>query len=213
MVIAFSCLVATVAHAKEYYVSDQLTAPLRASASESARITRMLPSGTKLEQIGASGQHIQVRHSGGTGWIHRSFVMDEPVARELVKEAKEKLAEIGVLEENIKTLEAEVETLRGTIEKLTLEKDELGAKYAQLAKVSTQAVEIDRRNTELSTENYNLEVRYKALDTENRLLKDNSRSRQWMIGAGILFAGIIFGSIIMPSIVTRLRMKRNSWDL
>ncbi len=201
-----------VANGQELYVSDQLTAPIRTEARDNSRIKKMIQSGTKLEVLGRSGQHINVRYPGGTGWIHKSFVMDEPVAREQVKEAQRRLKEVAELDNTVASLRENVTELEAVIEQLTEEKEEIAQKYAQLVKVSTQAVDIDRRNTELNEENYNLKVKHNALKEEHQLLKESSRSTEWIIGAVILFFGIIFGSAIMPWLVAKLRRKNNSWD-
>lgn len=203
-----------VANGKELYVSDQLEAPVRAGSGDGFRIQKMLQSGTKVEEVGRSGSYVQIRYSGNvTGWMHQRFLLNEPIARELVEEAREELRSVS---EYKKQINEQVET----IQKLTLELNEnrditidLENRLAEIMRTSENIFQIDERNKLLTQENHRLEVNLKALQQKHEVLEQSIRSKEWTVGALILFSGIIFGSVILPRLLARLRHKRTSWDL
>ncbi len=221
-------LLGTIAKGQTLYISDQLTAPVRANAGDNYRIVRMIPAGEEVEQLAKRGAFVQIRFEGNrTGWIHESFLMNEPSARSYIQEAKERfepiLSEREELESNLEALLEQKEALEAKlaldaenysaeIERLEEEVERLSEKVVELEQLSAHEIEISRENERLNKLKHTQMVELNTLKQENDRLKANNRSSEWTVGAGILFGGIIFGSFILPRLANKLRRKR-SWDL
>lgn len=220
-------LLSSIASAQTLYISDQLTAPIRANAGDNYRIIRMIPAGEEVEQLAKRGAFVQIRFEGNrTGWIHESFLMDEPSARSYIEEAKERfepiLSERDELESTLESLaeqkealetraEREKQLLEEEIEHLKEEISKLTEQVVELEQLSAHEIEISRENERLNKLKHTQMVELNTLKQENDRLKANNRSSEWTIGALILFSGILFGSVILPRIANKLRRKR-SWD-
>ncbi|MGL4674409.1 MAG: TIGR04211 family SH3 domain-containing protein, partial [Wohlfahrtiimonas sp.] len=104
--LSLTVLCSTVSAQNVKYVTDQLQAPIRASGSDSGRIVKMLTSGEKIKIIGENKQHFEIQYGDNNahGWIHKSFVMNDPAAREFVEMAKQ---EYAPLQDSIATLNTE----------------------------------------------------------------------------------------------------------
>ncbi|MDG9730420.1 TIGR04211 family SH3 domain-containing protein [Ignatzschineria sp. RMDPL8A] len=201
------------AEAKQLYVSDQLEAPVRAGSGDSFRIQKMLDSGTPVEEVSRRGQFVQIRYSGGvTGWMHQRFLMDEPVARDLVEKAREDLKAVETYKTKITEQESIIKTLESELAESKTAQEQLESRITEIMKTSESIFKIDEQNKVLTKENHQLDVDLKALQQKHDVLKQSIRSNEWTVGAIILFSGIIFGSMIMPRLVAKLRRKR-SWDL
>ena len=77
------------------YVTDQMEVTLRNGTSTGHRILRMLPSGVPLEvlETDSDSGYTRVRSpSGQEGWVLSRYLQNEPVARDQLKAARQKLA-------------------------------------------------------------------------------------------------------------------------
>lgn len=212
-------LLLTSAHAQNNvkYVTDQLQAPIRSAANETSRIVKMLTAGEKLTIVGENRQHYDVIYGDNKsrGWIHKSFVMDEPAAREFVEMAKE---EFEPLQKKINALQKETEekdhlinALKENQKKLEQALDVQTNRVTYLEQINKNAVDIDNDNQVLTERNMQQAIELKQLKSENFTLKENKRSDEWLKGASILFAGIVLGTSILPRLL-RYRNQKRKWS-
>lgn len=197
------------------YVTDQLQAPVRASANESSRIIKMLTSGEKITILNEDKQHYEIQYGDNKarGWIHKSFVMNDPAAREFVEMAKQ---EYAPLQESISTLTTENGQKDQTIASLKENQKKLEQallvqtnRVTHLEQINKNVIDIDNDNQLLTQTNMQQELELKQLKSENFTLKENKRSDEWLKGASILFAGIVLGTSILPRLLRYRNQKRN----
>ena len=198
------------------YVSDELQAPVRATASESSRITKMLTSGEKIKILSEGSQHYEIQYGENNtrGWLHKSFVMDEPAAREFIEMAKEEYAplkeNITLLSTQNKEKDALIKTLQENQRKLEQALELQTNRVTHLEQINKNVIDIDNDNQKLTQINMEQELELKQLKSENFTLKENKRSDEWLKGASILFAGIVLGASILPRLL-RYRNQKRSW--
>ncbi len=214
--LSLSLLCSPVFAQKIKYVSDELQAPVRATASESSRIVKMLTSGEKIKILSEGSQHYQIQYgeNNNQGWLHKSFVMDEPAAREFIEMAKE---EYAPLKQNIAILTTQnnekdtlIKTLQENQRKLEQALELQTNRVTHLEQINKNVIDIDNDNQKLTQINTQQELELKQLKSENFTLKENKRSDEWLKGASILFAGIVLGASILPRLL-RYRNQKRSW--
>lgn len=214
--LSLTILCSTVSAQNVKYVTDQLQAPVRASANESSRITKMLTSGEKIKILNENKQHYEIQYGDNNahGWIHKSFVMNDPAAREFVEMAKQ---EYAPLQDSITTLNKENDEKDNII--LALQENQKKLEQAllvqtnrvtHLEQINKNVIDIDNDNQLLTQINMQQELELKQLKSENFTLKENKRSDEWLKGASILFAGIVLGTSILPRLL-RYRNQKRSW--
>ncbi len=196
------------------YVSDQLRITLRTGQGNQHRIIKTISSGTHLEIMEMTDDYARVKTSDGTeGWVRTQYLMDEPVAREKLAAAEQKVAESSAQMAELKEQLAKLQTDRNALKKsnaeLSSNKQGLEKRMAHLEEVSTRPIQLDKENKRLKEANVSLENELQLKNQENQVLKDKSDREWFVIGAAVLLGGIILG-LIFP----KLRFKkRGSWDL
>ena len=213
--LSLTVLCSTVSAQNVKYVTDQLQAPVRASASESSRIIKMLTSGTKIKILneGKKPYEIQYGDSNSRGWIHKNFVMNDPAAREFVEMAKQEYAplqeKITILNKDNAEKENLIINLQENQKKLEQALLVQTNRVTHLEQINKNVIDIDNDNQLLTQVNMQQELELKQLKSENFTLKENKRSDEWLKGASILFAGIVLGTSILPRLLRYRNQKRN----
>ncbi|GAA5096125.1 TIGR04211 family SH3 domain-containing protein [Wohlfahrtiimonas larvae] len=213
--LSLAVLCSTVSAQNVKYVTDQLQAPIRASANDNSRIIKMLTSGEKIKILSESKQFYEIQYGDNNahGWIHKNFVMNDPAAREFVEMAKQ---EYAPLQESIASLTAQNNDKDQLI--LSLQENQKKLEQAllvqtnrvtHLEQINKNVIDIDNDNQLLTQVNMQQELELKQLKSENFTLKENKRSDEWLKGASILFAGIVLGTSILPRLLRYRNQKRN----
>ncbi len=194
------------------YVSDRLVITLRAGMGDEYRILKTLPSGTAMELLEQQGAFGRVRLKNGTeGWVRLQYLVDTPVAREQLAQARQRLER---LEKESQRLKAEVESLTLRNRELAqlsskLERDNLDLSQAndKLQSLAARPLELDRENRYLSAENTRLSAEARQINAENLELRNSTVQKWFMAGGGVLIAGIVLG-FLLPRVGRR---KSSSW--
>ncbi len=213
--LSLTILCSTVSAQNIKYVTDQLQAPIRATGADNSRIIKMLTAGEKVTILGENKQNYEVQYgeNNSRGWIHKSFVMNEPAAREFVEMAKQ---EYAPLQEKIATLSKDNDDKDTLV--LNLQENQKKLEQAllvqtnrvtHLEQINKNVIDIDNDNQLLTQVNMQQELELKQLKSENFTLKENKRSDEWLKGASILFAGIVLGTSILPRLLRYRNQKRN----
>ena len=201
------------AQAETQYVSDHLIITVRTGQGAQFQVIKTVQSGehVKVLEITDTGYTRIETTDGIEGWVRSQYLVEEPVAREKLVKAEDKLLRtrtaLKTLKEKFVTLSKEHKLLSKTQAKLSTDKKQLDSEFARLNKVAKKPIMLDKQNRQLQTKNVTLEKDLQRLNQENHSLKDRSQ-REWFIaGALVLFGGIILG-LIIPKLRGR---KRSAW--
>lgn len=194
------------------YVSDTLVITLRAGMGDEYKILRTLPSGTSMALLEEQGVFGRVRLKNGTeGWVRLQYLVDTPVAKDLLSQAQQRLARV---EKENERLKSEVESLSLRNNELAqlsskFERDNLGLSQEneKLQSLAARPLELDRENRYLTSENMRLAAEIKQVSTENLELRNSTVQKWFMAGGGVLIGGILLG-FLLPKLGRR---KSSSW--
>ncbi len=204
-----------ISYAKTLYVDDTLRINLRTGPETSYRIVKSIVSGAKvqvLEEDDAT-KWTKIREPGGIeGWVPSRFLVEEPIARDKLQAALEKLK---LLEDKSGSLGARFQTLQSENQTLSTAKTELEKVNRKLSKdleeitaISQNAVHLDNRNRELQELNQQYQHEIEKLQVENQRLSDKNETELLLAGGGLICLGILI-AIIIPS-MKRTR-KSDTW--
>ncbi len=210
ILFALMFAVAAAAMAETNYVDDTLVITLRTGQGNAYQILRTLNSGTALEVLEREDKYARVRTEDGTeGWVLAQYLIPQPIARDRLAQAEQKLSrfseenqqlkkELAALKTEKRTVEGEHKQIAGTAEKLQ-------AELERLKTVAARPMELEKQNQEMRQRLQELELNARMLGEENTALRDRANRDWFLAGAGVLFGGLLLG-LILP----KLR-KRQGW--
>lgn len=212
-----SLLSCNIAFAQSVYVSDSMKFTLRSGESNSHKIIKMLPSGTKLTLLStnkATGYSKVKTAAGVVGFLPTRFTQDNPISSWYLKKANQQLE---LLQAENKQTKASLEQLQQTNTSttssnstLTKERDQLSSDLNTLRQTASNAIQLKRQRNELQERVVNVERELQQLKREKQALED-STSQDWFLYGGILsFLGIFFG-LMIPKISWQ-RKSHGNWD-
>ena len=212
LLLSCGLLIGSAGHAQSAWVSDQFEVTLRTGPSTSNAIRLTISSGTRLEILeqDADTGYSRVRTDGGTeGWVLTRYLMNEPSAREQLRELTGQLSSAT---EQGSSLAGQLDAIRGeyreaqnTIGTLEREKQSLQDSLDEIQRTAANVLAIDRQNDELQQKLTTAEINIDRLNEENSALASQT-TRNWFItGALVLFGGVVLG-LLLP----RLRWQRRS---
>lgn len=200
------------------YVTDQFKIMMRTGESSSHKITRTIPSGTRLELISSNAQtgYSKIRiPSGKEGYVLTRQLLNEPVAREKLVKAMERLKELqaapGQLSAKLSALQAEHDELMTTHAALELDKKNLEQELSGIKRTASNAIRVTNERNELRQQVTTLTRELEDLKQENKELSNDTAQDWFIIGAGVIIAGILVG-LILPHLRVRSRRSKSSWD-
>ena len=180
--------------AKMLYVDDTLTITVRTGPSTGHKIIGLIKTGEKVELKEQSGDWVLVRHSGDQeGWVIARYLTEDPpsflLVQKLQSEKRTDAELINTLKKENSALEKENKILTAQLTETTNTLDELkqGAQgYLSLKKEyeSTQ----EKIQALLSSN--------EKLALENKVLKDVTKIKWFLIGAGVIVGGWVIGFIM-----------------
>lgn len=174
-------------------------------------ITKMLPSGTKLEVLETDPQgYSKVRtRSGAEGWVLTRFLSGSGSARDRLAASEQKVAN---LELEIASYKKEVEDIssqstHASSENLTLQEtsQRLSRELDELRRTASNALALDNENRTLKEERNKMNHEMELLTIKSTSLEESSAKRWFLIGAAVLFGGLVLG-LILP----RIRFQKKS---
>ncbi len=198
--------------AETRYVSDVLYISLREAPEDGARVLRIVKSGTPLEVLETVDGFAHVRTKDGLeGWAKAKFLVDEPIARDKLEAAQERIA---TLEKENAELRKQVEDLRSRLveaererKRLDSVRTRLESELARLRKLAAEPAALAEENERLKARNAELEQTLTRLQAEVAQLRDQTRRDWFLAGAGVLGVGLLIG-LVLPRIRWR---RRKEW--
>lgn len=214
IIALFSC---SSAFAESIYVSDNMKFTLRSGESNSHKIIKMLPSGTKLTLLSVNKEtgYSKVKTSAGViGYIPTRFTQNKPISSWYLNKANQKLellqSENDQLKAALNDLQQNNTSAVSSNSQLTKERDQLSADLNDLRQTASNAIQLKRQRNELQERVVNVERELQQLKREKQALED-STSQDWFLYGGILsFLGIFFG-LLIPKISWQ-RKSHGNWD-
>ncbi|MFT4719882.1 MAG: SH3 domain protein [Candidatus Azotimanducaceae bacterium] len=197
--------------AETVYIRDDLYVPLRGGQTSGHRILHKgLRSGTPMEHLEENPEtgYTHVRLEGGMeGWLQTQYIIDQPIARDLLEKATSRLAKVEQDDKENKTrlraLEAERAMLFTQDQNLNDENQALQSELQRINDLAANVLNIEDKNQLLQTEQSELKGQIEELLLESEELKDDS-SRAWFLrGAGTILIGLLFGFIVARRIYHR----------
>ena len=145
----------TTAEKDKQYVTDQLRLSLYEDANSQSKVLKLLQSGDALLIDEIRGPYALVTAEDGTrGWVKRGFLVTSPTANLLLREEREKNAnlfdEIEKLSNSkaiVATYEKDMDEMSATMEQLRIEKQQAEDTITRLQKeVLDKQLEIDQKS-------------------------------------------------------------------
>jgi len=203
------------AQAETSYVTDQCSVPMRKGEGLKYKISRMLPSGTSLQVMGAASSTGYTRVStpeGTVGFVATAELQTEPAARDRLAAMEAKLAELqqapDALAGKLTALQSEHRELKTSHEHASRDRDRLEQELATLRSASANIVEVTNDRAELRKRVAELTRQAADLEQQNRDLSLQTTQRWFLIGAGVLGGGVLVG-LLLPNL--RFRRRKSSW--
>lgn len=204
--------------AETQYVSDQLIITLREGQGSQFKIIKMLKTGTPLEIIEESDQHLKVRtESGDEGWVLKQYLTEETPKSQIIAGLKIKIDRLNAqIEQHQKDKDSFQEELNisksGSDKEISGLKQNLSAttrqaeqtarelkavtrKYNALLEDSKDVVQLVEERDYLKAQNTSLQTSTEQLQGENDELKRMAMIWWFVAGAGVLFVGWIMGKV------------------
>jgi len=205
--------------AAEYrYVTDSFKIMMRTGESSSHKIKRTLSSGTKLELISTNpetGYSKVIAPGGVEGYVLTRQLLNEPVAKDKLDSAIQKLEELqaapGELSAKLSELQTRHEELMSSHESLKSERDNLEQELSTIKRTASNAIRVTNERNELRQQVTDMTREVEQLKQENRELTNNSTQYWFMIGGGTVIVGILIG-LILPHLRVQKRRSNSSWD-
>ncbi|MEL7538971.1 MAG: TIGR04211 family SH3 domain-containing protein [Pseudomonadota bacterium] len=209
-------LVAPMASAETRYVTDEFEVTMRRGPSLQNAITRMLTSGTAVEELERDTEsgYSHVRTAGGTeGYVLTRFLMTEPDARSQLAALRERVASLrnqsGDQGRELDDLRQQNASNRQRIQTLESEKKQLEAELADIRRTAAETLRINAENKTLRENLSEAEINLATLEQENDRLVRRREQNWFLIGAAVLALGIILG-IIAPRLSSSRRNRYGS---
>jgi SH3 domain protein len=201
----------TLATADTVYIRDDLYVPLRGGQTAEHRILHKgIRSGTVMERLQENAEtgYSNVRlEDGMEGWLQTQYLVDQPIARQLLDKTTQRLAKVEqdyqANEALLAALEADRATLISQDQNLSDENQALQTELQRINDLAANVLNIEAQNQQLHAQQADLNVQIEALLQERRALKDNSDQAWFLRGAGTILIGLLFGFIVARRIYHR----------
>ncbi len=193
------------------YVDDKLIVTMRTGQGNQYKILNALESGTRLEIIRMDGEFALVRGpKGNEGWVRTQYLTDQPIARDRLVVAEQKIASLEAerakLKEQLSTVQSDRTEVRKARNQLEKDYEKLQSELAELRQVAAAPIKLHEDNEAMRVRIASLEDENNRLRTTNDKLQDDSYREWFLAGAGVLGGGILLG-LILP----KLRRRRSTW--
>jgi len=207
--------VSSLSQAQQVFITDSFKAPFRTGPTDGYRIQNYLRTGTPLKVLEHNSEtgytKVQTR-KGTSGWVHKSHLTEQVIARLRIKQMEQKLKKAvqdkqqlvgsqSELQQNTQALQRDNSSLTEVNNKLTEE-----LKY--IKKISASSLEINQRNQELIATNQELQNETELLKAENDRLKYDSKQEFFMLGVGAVLLGMLASSLLP---MLKPRKKDSGW--
>lgn len=188
-------------NAEVVYVRDVIYVPLRGGQSSADRVLHNgLRSGTRLELLTKNtetGNSLVRTENGMEGWIPNQYLIRQPIAADLLNEAKQRLK---VINQEHELALLRIEELEDILTQKNLREKALNARNLEISgeletntQLSAKATEIDEGNSQLLIEQESQIANLGASNSAFRVLQDESKQLWFLYGAGSVALSMLIG--------------------
>ena len=151
----------------------------------------------RLEKNNDTGFSLVRMESGLEGWMPTQYLVDQPIAEDLLEQKNDSLASLSSEHEKalqrILDIENTLEQINQTEVSLRTENSELHKELDRITRLAANVIAIDQENSQLKGEQESLTAMINELNEANREFQDKS-NRDWFLnGAGVVLVGLLFG--------------------
>jgi len=176
------------------YVIDSLTITVRTGPSLEHKVIGTLNTGEEVELKKRSGEWALVRHAEDQeGWVVARYLSETPpsflLAQRLQSEKKTDAELIDTLTKENDALKQENKTLSAQLTETTRE-------FEELKEGSQDYLSLREKHEATQEEIQALLNSHEKLAVENQVLKDVTKIKWFLVGAGVLFGGWIMGFVM-----------------
>lgn len=181
-------------HGETLYVIDSLTITVRTGPSTEHKVIGALKTGEKVDLKEQSGDWALVRHSGNQeGWVVARYLSETPpsflLVQKLQTEKRTDAELINTLKKENSVLEKENKILIAQLTETTNTFDELKQGAQGYLSLKKEYESTQEKIQALISSNEKLAL-------ENKVLKDVTKIKWFLIGAGVIFGGWVIGFIM-----------------
>lgn len=188
-------------NAEVVYVRDVIYVPLREGQSSEDRVLHNgLRSGTRLERLTKNtetGNSLVRTENGMEGWIPNQYLIRQPIAADLLNEAKQRLK---VINQEYELALLRIEELEDILTQKNLREKALNARNLEISgeletntQLSAKATEIDEGNSQLLIEQESQIANLGASNSAFRVLQDESKQLWFLYGASSVALSMLIG--------------------
>lgn len=206
-------LMANPARAEIQYITDQVSATLRANpVSDGKQVGNPLVSGNPVELLQRSpdGKWARVRFQQSEGWLPANLLQKEQSAHDRLLELQ---ARYDAMAREQKTggsrlgeLEADVQALRAALQQAQAERDTALAQLGDLKLTAAGPQKLAATNNALNVRATTLAIENEKLQTEVERLT-NSREASFLFYGGL----VVFGGMAIGWLMARQSGRRSGW--
>jgi len=200
---------------KTRYVTDEFEVMLRTGPSVKNKIVRVLSSGDRVDVVAEAdgGDYSEVTTSGGDkGFILTRYLDSNQSARNQVISLQAQLETLrskpGELQSLLANSQEKNQQLISQNVNLTEQLKTASGELEHIKEVSKDAVSLSQRNVKLESEAQQMLLQLDDMRMQNKVLKDQSAKRWFVLGGGTILVGLLLGWIL--SISKRPR-RQSSW--
>ncbi len=157
-------------------------------------------SGTALDRLETneeSGYSLVRMGNGLEGWIQSQYLVDEPIAKDLLQRTNDRLFELEADHQQTLLRFQEMESNRVALadsnESLHNRNEALSEELTNITQLAANVIAIDDENKQLRDEHDSLLNQIDALSVANQELQDTSNQQWFLRGAGTVLLGLLFG--------------------
>jgi len=212
-VLLVSFLFTTAMAQSTLYVTDATKFAVRSGKSNQHKILRMVPSGTAVTVLEKTDDgYTRVRTPQGTeGWILSRYLDAVPSARDRLASLQSGYDELKEQAVRLKEQLGELETTRKDLQERNRDLQQQNVSLQQELEKVTQAaarpMEIAKQNEYLQQQLNEERETVQQLRSENQLLKQETKRKWFLVGAGVTLGSLFLG-LIIPKIPWR---RKRSW--
>ncbi|MDX1811026.1 MAG: TIGR04211 family SH3 domain-containing protein [Gammaproteobacteria bacterium] len=216
LLLAFSLFTLSgYAVAEEYkYITDSFAITVRTGKGTSHKIIRSLKTGEKVEVLETDPEgYTRIKMDNDMeGWVLTRYLIDQPVARDQLAAAKNKIKtlnnELDDLKRNLSETSSNAKSLSKSSTSLKKDNERLEKELAHIKSISSNQLALNEENKELKEKLLSVKREIQEIQQENISLKDSSGRHWFLIGASVVVIGIVLG-LILPNLRFR---RRQSWS-
>lgn len=219
-VLLVSTAIVTLAHpinsySQTYFISDELTIPLRSGPSRDHRIVTFLKSGATVistDNPGETNEWLEVQVKNRKGWLLREHVRTTPTHKMQLEALEAQMTSLKTQSSNqqqqLDEANAQISALEESLKRAQSNLTQTRTELTDLQSLTSDTIAVNSRNTELTEKISLLEIREQQLTMENHDLRNDQRRQGMLQGALAVIAGALL-AVVIPRLTHK--KQRSNW--